>query len=136
MVPLIPFCFDGVCRFFLLHGKHWWEYFDAGTLVLTFCLWLLFLLATTPKTLEIPTDTSASDALDVVRQSFGVFIMIGFMLFGFIALARIFEERLPFLKDEIVSEVISFVYTMAVFLCLVILLVVFLKSKEIKVLIR
>ena len=132
IIPLIPFLFDAFLRFFLLPSGLWWEYFDAGTLILTFCIWLLFLLYSSPRKPSIPSDTSVGDSLDKTRSAFGVFIMLGFMNFGAIALTRIMIERAPFLKAQMLGEVMNLACAFAIVQSIAVLVTVYLKSKEIK----
>lgn len=136
MIPLVPFLIETLFRVSLLSGRYWWEYFDASTLILTLCLWLLFLLSNVPREPPLPTDSTVKDSLEVVRQTFSVMIIVGFSLFGMIAVGKIGLERLPFQRDQFFEDLFTSLYTTSIFLAIIIILFVYLKSKEIGELLR
>ncbi|GAA6179778.1 hypothetical protein NBRC116594_12160 [Shimia sp. NS0008-38b] len=94
-LPLVPFAFQVVLKVTLNYGQDWWYYIDTGTLLLTFSVWSIVLLAKVPSKTMIPSDDEIVESMARVRRAFVVFSMIGFALFGTTVYNQIIIDRLP-----------------------------------------
>lgn len=95
LLPLIPFFIEVLLRCSMVSGKEWWYYFDSGTLLLTFSVWSLLILARIPNKTGIETDDEVLASYEGVRTHFSMLIVIGFILFGLSVYLKTAFDRDP-----------------------------------------
>ena len=134
-IPLLPFLFEFIVRcivFWECPKDRLSDYVDTNTLLVTVSIWMIFILTMSPKRPQIPTDSSARDALEAARTSLLTFIIFGLMTVGLMSAFKALVAQDPNLADEAVGRIIEVFTYLSVAYFLLCISYVALKAAEIR----
>jgi hypothetical protein len=134
-IPLIPFVFDVLIRTFVFWNdaeRKLSDYVDTNTLLVTVSVWMLFILAMSPKRPQIPTDTSSGDALETARNTMLSFVLFGLMTIGVMSILKAMVDQSPFLAGQTPGRLIEAFTVFSLGYFSICVLYVFFKSSEIR----